>query len=45
MTPEADSKIKQLHTEHTPEAVAARLQSGPPHSYLRDFIYGAIDGS
>src|SRR5690554_588784 len=30
---------------HDPEAIAARLQAGPAHNYLRDFIYGAIDGA
>jgi VIT1/CCC1 family predicted Fe2+/Mn2+ transporter len=34
-----------LEAEHTPAAIRARLQAGPEHSYLRDFIYGAIDGS
>lgn len=33
------------HHEHTPEAVAKRLASGPEQSYLKDFIYGAIDGA
>lgn len=31
--------------EHTPEAVGQRLAAGPETSYLRDFIYGAIDGT
>ena len=31
--------------EHTPEAVRRRLAAGPSHTYLRDFIYGAIDGA
>lgn len=30
---------------HTPAAVRARLRSGPSHNYLRDFIYGAVDGT
>ncbi|GIW79600.1 MAG: membrane protein [Gemmatales bacterium] len=34
-----------LHKEHTPEAIRQRLQEGPKHSYLRDFVYGAIDGA
>lgn len=29
---------------HTPEAVRARLLAPSAHRYLRDFIYGAIDG-
>lgn len=31
--------------EHTPEAIRARLAAGARHSYLRDFIYGGIDGT
>jgi VIT1/CCC1 family predicted Fe2+/Mn2+ transporter len=34
-----------LREDHTPEAIRRRLASGPDHSYLRDFIYGAIDGT
>ena len=34
-----------LDGEHTPEAVSARLAGKPSASYLRDFIYGAVDGS
>jgi VIT1/CCC1 family predicted Fe2+/Mn2+ transporter len=30
---------------HTPAAIRRRLQSDPPPSYLRDFVYGAIDGT
>lgn len=36
---------ERLEAVHTPEAIQARLASGPVHSYLRDFVYGAIDGS
>lgn len=35
----------ELQASHTPAAIRERLQAGPDHSYLRDFIYGAIDGS
>lgn len=31
--------------EHTPERIRSRLSHGPKHNYLRDFIYGAIDGA
>ncbi len=31
--------------QHTPEAIRARLAGGPSFSYLRDFIYGGIDGA
>lgn len=30
---------------HTPDAVRKRLEAGHPQSYLRDFIYGGIDGT
>ena len=35
--------VDSLREEHTAGAVRARLEA-PNHSYLRDFIYGAIDG-
>jgi vacuolar iron transporter family protein len=34
-----------IASQHTPEAIRARLQDGPDQSYIRDFIYGAIDGA
>lgn len=30
---------------HAPSDIAARLQDGHQHNYLRDFVYGAIDGT
>jgi VIT1/CCC1 family predicted Fe2+/Mn2+ transporter len=30
---------------HTPEAVSARLRAVPDHRYLRDLVYGAVDGT
>lgn len=41
--PSADPAAR-LHAEHTPEAIRARLSRRPPRSYLRDFVYGAVDG-
>lgn len=38
-------RLAELREEHTPAAVHARLQDGIDHSYLRDFVYGAIDGA
>src|SRR6185503_4214681 len=32
-------------SEHTPDAVRRRLTAPPRASYLRDFVYGAIDGA
>lgn len=31
--------------EHTPDAIAERLEGSPDKSYLRDFVYGGIDGA
>lgn len=31
--------------QHDPEKIAARLESGPESIYLKDFVYGAIDGA
>jgi VIT1/CCC1 family predicted Fe2+/Mn2+ transporter len=31
--------------EHTPEAIGRRLAAGPNQSYLRDWVYGGIDGA
>jgi vacuolar iron transporter family protein len=33
-----------LEHEHTPEAVHQRFSHGPRRSYLRDWVYGGIDG-
>lgn len=34
-----------MEHEHTIDAIASRLAAGPRHNYLRDWIYGGIDGS
>lgn len=34
-----------MEHEHTIEAIGDRLSAGPRHNYLRDWIYGGIDGS
>ncbi len=36
---------QELAVDHTPEAIRRRLDLGPAHSYLKDFIYGGIDGA
>lgn len=40
--PQASEPIEH---EHSPDAIRRRLESGPTHNYLRDWIYGGIDGS
>ena len=34
-----------LMEAHSPSAVRLRLAAGASHSYLRDFVYGAVDGT
>jgi vacuolar iron transporter family protein len=34
-----------LEHSHTPQAIRARLARGPRNNYLRDWIYGGIDGA
>jgi VIT1/CCC1 family predicted Fe2+/Mn2+ transporter len=40
-----DDAIRRLHAQHSPAAIAARLSAAPRASYLRDTVYGAIDGT
>ncbi len=40
-----DSELEQLRAEHSAGAIAARLAAATNHSYLRDFVYGGIDGA
>ena len=42
---DSENELINLREEHTPAAIRDRLQSGAVHSYLKDFIYGAIDGT
>jgi VIT1/CCC1 family predicted Fe2+/Mn2+ transporter len=42
---QADSTMRRLLAEHRPGAIAARLAAAPRPSYLRDMVYGAIDGT
>ncbi len=34
-----------LHHSHHPDKIKERLNSNQTHSYLRDFVYGGIDGT
>lgn len=34
-----------LHEMHAPELISQRLQDGTPQSYLKDLVYGGIDGT
>jgi len=35
---------RDIQREHTPEAIRQRFARGPRRSYLRDWVYGGIDG-
>lgn len=37
--------LTTMEHEHSPDAIRRRLEGGPTHNYLRDWIYGGIDGS
>jgi VIT1/CCC1 family predicted Fe2+/Mn2+ transporter len=39
------SSKAELKAAHTPERIRHRLEAPMAHSYLRDFVYGAIDGT
>ena len=45
MEKHAKSPDESFAPEHTTAGVRARLSSPPRPSYLRDFVYGAIDGA
>ena len=38
-------RLTQLEAEHTPDAVSERLSQSSSQNYLRDFVYGGIDGA
>lgn len=39
------NSAEKLYSSHTTAAIEARLKEGSRHSYLRDFIYGSVDGA
>ncbi len=43
--PAADKSGPRVDREHTAEAIAARLARQTEHSYMGDFVLGAIDGT
>lgn len=45
VTQPSDRSAAKLEAAHTREAIRTRLEAGPSHSDLRDFIFGAIDGT
>ena len=45
MTPGKSNNHPAVMEAHTPAAVRLRLGAAPSHSYLRDFVYGAVDGT
>jgi len=43
--PSDDAFRKQLEASHTPEKIRNRLQHKAGNGYLKDFVYGAVDGA
>lgn len=43
--PESTGEFRAHVAEHHPDAIRERLDLGARHSYLKDFVYGAIDGA
>jgi len=39
-----ESSEQEIRASHTKSAIKQRIQKGTVHSYLKDFIYGSIDG-
>lgn len=39
-----EPELSALESEHTQKAVEARLATDPAQNFVRDFVYGAIDG-
>lgn len=46
MSPHSNPRLsREMIADHTPDAIARRLEADPQLSYLRDFVYGSIDGA
>ena len=43
--PSDDARRKQLEASHTPDKISSRLRHKEGESYLKDFVYGAVDGA
>jgi len=41
----AKKRLSDLQLQHTPEAIEQRLNAAKEHSYLGDFVLGAVDGT
>ena len=45
-TPRSDDAFREeLQASHTPEKIRNRLQHKAGNGYLKDFVYGAVDGA
>lgn len=40
-----ETSKRARHMDHSPEAIQKRLERGPRQIYIKDFVYGAIDGA
>lgn len=39
------TEVKDIEHAHSPEEIAKRLEQGPQANYLRDWVFGGIDGA
>jgi VIT1/CCC1 family predicted Fe2+/Mn2+ transporter len=44
-SPNKESSIEHVKAHHHPRLIAKRLADGPDAIYLKEFIYGAVDGA
>ncbi len=42
---EDQPKLSELKAQHTPEKIRKQLEEGPRTSYLKDVVFGAVDGT
>ena len=45
MSSSTEEAARALEADHTPEAVRARLDGGAESDYLRDLVFGGVDGA
>ena len=44
-SPNKENSIEHVKAHHHPHLIAKRLADGPDSIYLKEFIYGAVDGA
>jgi len=44
-SPERDDSLQHFKAHHDPRLIAKRLADGPESVFIKDFVYGAVDGA